>query len=59
MKINIMILRKICRRSLLKKRIRYLKINIDLFRTSNAFRFKNKDDESLLFIFKQKAKNKK
>jgi hypothetical protein len=34
--------KKFYRRSLLKRKIRYSKFNIDLFRTSNAFRFKNK-----------------
>jgi hypothetical protein len=42
MKINIMILNKILFSFIVEKRIRYSRINIDLFRISNAFLFKNK-----------------
>jgi hypothetical protein len=58
MKINIMILKKILSSFIVEKKIRYSRFNIDFFRTLNVFRFKNKNDKSLLLIFKQKRKNK-
>ncbi len=49
--------KRFCLRSFLKRRIRYSRKILICFELRTFFDLKIKDDETLLFIFKRKAKN--